>query len=248
MQIQDTRQARDYFAQKLAFVTGPFELDGQIKRKEPITVVDVRLPSDYRAGHIPGAINLPQGKWHTLAGLSKDRGGRGRRIRLGRHCSRGDGRRLRGLAEKQSAGRAVRSAIMNTAVMKTPALVGDTLLRVALGLMFIAHSVLLKYFTFTLAGTAQYFDSIGLPGSLAYVVFALEAIGGVLLVLNIATRWVALALVPVLLGAMWVHLGNGWVFSAPNGGWEYPLFLIVISVVVALQSYGSSRSPSGGGN
>jgi rhodanese-related sulfurtransferase len=73
MQIQDTRQARDYFAQKLAFVTGPFELDGQLKRKEPITIVDVRLPSDYRAGHIPGAINLPQGKWHTLAGLSKDR-------------------------------------------------------------------------------------------------------------------------------------------------------------------------------
>jgi putative oxidoreductase len=137
---------------------------------------------------------------------------------------------------------------MNTAVIKTPALVGDTLLRVALGIMFIAHSVLLKYFTFTLAGTAQYFDSIGLPASLAYVVFALEAIGGVLLVLNIATRWVALALVPVLLGAMWVHLGNGWVFSAPNGGWEYPLFLIVVSVVVALQSYGSSRSPSGGGN
>lgn len=137
---------------------------------------------------------------------------------------------------------------MNTAVIKTPALVGDTLLRVALGIMFIAHSVVLKYFTFTLAGTAQYFDSIGLPASLAYVVFALEAIGGVLLVLNIATRWVALALVPVLIGAMWVHLGNGWVFSAPNGGWEYPLFLIVISVVVALQSYGSSRSPSGGGN
>jgi putative oxidoreductase len=137
---------------------------------------------------------------------------------------------------------------MNTAVIKRPAVIGDTLLRVALGIMFIAHSVLLKYFTFTLAGTAQYFDSIGLPASLAYVVFALEAIGGVLLVLNIATRWVALALVPVLLGAMWVHLGNGWVFSAPNGGWEYPLFLIVISVVVALQSYGSSRSPSGGGN
>jgi putative oxidoreductase len=137
---------------------------------------------------------------------------------------------------------------MNTAVIKTPALFGDTLLRVALGIMFIAHSVVLKYFTFTLAGTAQYFDSIGLPASLAYVVFALEAIGGVLLVLNIATRWVALALVPVLIGAMWVHLGNGWVFSAPNGGWEYPLFLIVISVVVALQSYGSSRSPSGGGN
>jgi rhodanese-related sulfurtransferase len=73
MQTYDTSQAREYFAQKLAFVTGPFELDGQIKRKEPITIVDVRLPSDFKAGHVPGAINLPQGKWHTLAGLTKDR-------------------------------------------------------------------------------------------------------------------------------------------------------------------------------
>jgi rhodanese-related sulfurtransferase len=70
---QDAREARDFFAQKLAYVTGPYELDGQIKRQEPITIVDVRLPSDYKAGHIVGAINIPQGKWHTLAGLSKDR-------------------------------------------------------------------------------------------------------------------------------------------------------------------------------
>jgi rhodanese-related sulfurtransferase len=70
---QDTQQARDFFAQKLAYLTGPFELDGQIKRNEPITIVDVRLPSDFRAAHIPGAINLPQGKWHTLVGLNKDR-------------------------------------------------------------------------------------------------------------------------------------------------------------------------------
>jgi rhodanese-related sulfurtransferase len=69
----DPRQARDFFAQKLAFVTGPHELAGQMRRNEPITIVDVRLPSDYQAGHIPGAINLPQGKWHTLAGLTKER-------------------------------------------------------------------------------------------------------------------------------------------------------------------------------
>jgi rhodanese-related sulfurtransferase len=73
MLTQDPRQARDYFAQKLAYLTGPFELSGQIKRNEPITIVDVRLPSDFQAGHIPGAINLPQGKWHTLAGVSKDK-------------------------------------------------------------------------------------------------------------------------------------------------------------------------------
>jgi putative oxidoreductase len=113
---------------------------------------------------------------------------------------------------------------------------GATLLRIALGVMFIAHSVVLKYFTFTLAGTAQYFGSIGLPPFLAYVVFALEAVGGTLLVLGIRTRWVALGLVPVLIGATWAHAANGWVFNAPNGGWEYPLFLIVISLVVALQA------------
>jgi putative oxidoreductase len=113
---------------------------------------------------------------------------------------------------------------------------GTTLLRVSLGLMFIAHSVILKYFMFTLAGTAQYFASIGLPGSLAYVVFVVEAIAGVLLVLGIQTRWASLATLPVLIGAAWVHSGNGWVFSAPNGGWEYPLFLIVLTIVVALQA------------
>ncbi len=55
-----------------------------------------------------------------------------------------------------------------------------------------------------------------------------------LLVLGIGSRWVALALLPVLAGAAWVHAGNGWVFSAPNGGWEYPVFLIAASLVQAL--------------
>ncbi len=113
---------------------------------------------------------------------------------------------------------------------------GNALLRVSLGLMFIAHGLILKFFTFTLAGTAQYFASIGLPSALAYVVFALETVGGVLLVINYRTRWVALGLIPVLLGALWVHMGNGWVFSNTGGGWEYPVYLIVISVVVALQA------------
>ena len=117
-----------------------------------------------------------------------------------------------------------------------PSRVGATVLRVSLGLMFIAHSVVLKYFMYTLAGTAQYFASIGLPAALAYVVFALEAIGGVLLVIGLHTRWVASSLIPVLIGATWAHIGNGWVFSNAHGGWEYPLYLIVISVVVALQA------------
>ena len=75
-----------------------------------------------------------------------------------------------------------------------------TLLRVALGTMFVAHA-LLKYFVFTLPGTAQFFDSLGLPGVLGYAVFAAELVSGVMLILGVRTRAVALALVPVLLGA-----------------------------------------------
>lgn len=113
------------------------------------------------------------------------------------------------------------------------------LLRVALGVMYLAHSVVLKLMTFTLAGTAQFFESLGLPAPLAYLTFAAEAIGGLALVLGVQTRLVALALIPVLLGATWVHIGNGWVFSAANGGWEYPLFLIVVSLGVALLGDGA---------
>ena len=106
---------------------------------------------------------------------------------------------------------------------------GIGLLRISLGLMFIAHSVVLKLFTFGLAGTAGYFASIGLPGFLAYVVFGMEAVGGILLVLGVRTRAAAAALLPILAGALWVHSGNGWVFSNAGGGWEYPLYLIVLT-------------------
>jgi putative oxidoreductase len=122
---------------------------------------------------------------------------------------------------------------------------GALLLRVSLGVMFIAHSLVLKWMTFTLAGTAQYFESIGLPGPLAYATFFAELIGGILLVLGVQSRWVALGLLPILAGATWVHLGNGWVFSAPGGGWEYPLYLIVLSVAQALLGDGAyALSPS----
>lgn len=108
------------------------------------------------------------------------------------------------------------------------------LLRVALGIMFLAHSLLLKLFVFTLPGTAQFFVTIGLPGWLAYVIFTAEAIAGVLLVLGVQTRWVALAMVPVLAGATWAHWGNGWMFGYPNGGWEYPAYLTVLAIVQGL--------------
>lgn len=112
------------------------------------------------------------------------------------------------------------------------------LLRLTLGTMFVAHA-LLKVFVFTLPGTVQFFESLGLPAALAYATIAAELVGGALLILGIGTRWVAVALIPFLLGATWVHLGNGWLFSAPKGGWEYPVFLTIATAVQALLGDGA---------
>lgn len=122
---------------------------------------------------------------------------------------------------------------MNTNNIDIAALV----LRISLGVMFIAHGML-KLLVFTLPGTADFFASQGFPAWTAYPVTFLEIGGGLLLVSGIATRWVSIALIPVLLGATYVHLGNGWVFSAPNGGWEYPAFLAVAAAVQALLGSG----------
>lgn len=111
-------------------------------------------------------------------------------------------------------------------------------LRLALGSMFIAHG-LLKVLVFTLPGTAGFFASVGFPGWLAYPVTFAEIGGGILLVIGVYPRLVAAALLPVLLGAALVHLGNGWIFSAKNGGWEYPVFLIAAAIVQVLLGDGA---------
>jgi len=115
---------------------------------------------------------------------------------------------------------------------------GALLLRVALGVMWIAHS-LLKWLVFTLPGTAQYFQSVGYPGFLAYPVFTAELAGGIALVLGIHARQVALLLVPIMVCATRVHLPNGWVHTSQGGGWEYPAFLIVASVALWLLGDGA---------
>ena len=113
-------------------------------------------------------------------------------------------------------------------------------LRLGLGIMFIAHG-LLKVMVFTMPGTVGFFESQGFPGFTAYLVTAAEIGGGALLIAGVATRAVALALIPVLLGALYVHWGAGWLFSNENGGWEYPAFLIVATVAQALLGPGRFR-------
>ena len=113
------------------------------------------------------------------------------------------------------------------------------LLRVAMGVLFVLHAWM-KISVFTPAGTAQYFASIGLPGVLAYLTIAAELLGGLALIAGVFTRWVSLALVPVMVGAAFFGHGSaGFFFSNAGGGWEYPAFWTVALLVQALLGDGA---------
>lgn len=112
-------------------------------------------------------------------------------------------------------------------------------LRITLGILFLAHAGL-KVFVFTPAGAAQFFGSLGLPPALAYLTIAAETAGGIALILGFFSRWVSLALIPILLGAIvLVHGPAGFFFNNPKGGWEYLAFWIAALVVQALLGDGA---------
>jgi putative oxidoreductase len=106
-------------------------------------------------------------------------------------------------------------------------------LRVTLGMIFLIHGGI-KLFVFTPAGTVRYFNSLGLPSTLAYLTMGWELIGGFALVVGIWPRIVAVAFIPELIGTIVVaHAANGFLFSNPKGGWEFSAFLIVSLLVLA---------------
>lgn len=112
-------------------------------------------------------------------------------------------------------------------------------LRVTTGALFLVHG-LIKLFVFTPAGTAGYFQSIGLPGALGYLTLLAEIAGGIALILGIKVRLVSAALVPILLGAAFFgHGGFGFNWSNPNGGWEYPVMWAIVQATVALLGDGA---------
>jgi putative oxidoreductase len=115
---------------------------------------------------------------------------------------------------------------------------GAFLTRITLGSILLAHGAL-KIFVFTIPGTVGFFGSLGLPAIVAYLTIFGEVVGGAALILGIYPRLVALFSLPILLGAAWVHSSNGWLFSSEGGGWEFPVLLVVLAIVVAIQGAGS---------
>lgn len=117
---------------------------------------------------------------------------------------------------------------------------GIFLLRLCLGALFIAHAML-KIRVFTIPGTITFFQSLGLPGWMAYVTIAAELTGAVCLILGIYPRWAALLLVPLILGTiMTVHGKKGWLFSNTDGGWEFPAFWAASLLAVFLLGDGAA--------
>ncbi|HCA5028410.1 TPA: DoxX family protein [Acinetobacter baumannii] len=108
------------------------------------------------------------------------------------------------------------------------------LLRLTLAGYFFAHAGL-KLFVYTPSGTAQFFQSIGVPGWMAYVTIIWEVVGATALLLGFKARIIALALIPVLIGSIaTVHGAAGFFFTNPNGGWEFPMMWIISLISLAL--------------
>jgi len=107
------------------------------------------------------------------------------------------------------------------------------LLRVSMGVMLLAHGLLLKIMTFGLAGTMSFFGSLGYPPVVGAVVAIAETLAGFALIAGVWVRLVSLLTVPIMIGATLQHIPAGWMFSAQGGGWEFPAFWTVALLVQA---------------
>jgi putative oxidoreductase len=114
---------------------------------------------------------------------------------------------------------------------------GAMITRLSLGSVLLSHG-LLKVIVFTVPGTVAYFESLGLPATAAYLTIFAEVVGGAAILLGLYTRLASLLSIPLLLGALWAHSGNDWVFSTEGGGWEFPLLLVVLAAAVTIQGGG----------
>ena len=106
---------------------------------------------------------------------------------------------------------------------------GSLVLRIGLGVMWISHA-LLKLFVFTIPGLGGWLESQGFPAFLAWPLFITELAAGILILIGYYGRYISVAMTPILLIAAWTHLPNGWVHTNQGGGYEYPLFLVIVSI------------------
>ncbi|GGE83411.1 DoxX family protein [Priestia taiwanensis] len=107
--------------------------------------------------------------------------------------------------------------------------IGKCMLRVVLGIIFFAHG--LSKFQGGIENTVGFFDSIGIPGFVAYIVAVIELVGGIAMIVGLGTRVVALLFVGVMVGAIFtVKLPAGLLGNGDMAGYEFDLALLAISI------------------
>ncbi|RDW20289.1 oxidoreductase [Oceanobacillus arenosus] len=111
--------------------------------------------------------------------------------------------------------------------------IGKVILRAMLGLIFFIHG--LSKFQGGISNTVGYFDSIGVPGFLAYVVGIVEIVGGIALVLGIGTRIIAILFTLIMAGAiLTAKLSAGFLGNGQMAGYELELALLAMSIYFIL--------------
>lgn len=102
--------------------------------------------------------------------------------------------------------------------------IGNLLLRIMVGLVFLANGI--SKFTGGIENTVGWFDSIGIPGFLAYVIAIIELVGGIAMILGLGTRIVSVLFGVIMIGAIFtVNFAEGFL-----NGYVYDLVLLIISV------------------
>lgn len=108
-----------------------------------------------------------------------------------------------------------------------------TIMRVVLGILFLAHGV--SKFQMGLDGVSGWFQSIGIPGFMAYIVAPIELVGGILLIVGLFTRYVSILLILILIGAIFTaKLSAGLMGNGQSAGYELDLAFMVIALYLAV--------------
>jgi len=115
--------------------------------------------------------------------------------------------------------------------------------RLSIGLVFFVHGIG-KLFNVGptavgISGTATYFANLGIPEALffAWIVALVETFGGLFIFVGLFTRYAALGIaIDMVVAILLVHLTNG--FFVLNGGYEYPLVLLLGSIALLFSGGG----------
>jgi putative oxidoreductase len=118
-----------------------------------------------------------------------------------------------------------------------------TIMRVLLGILFMAHGI--SKFQMGFGNTAGWFGSIGIPEFVAYIVAFLELIGGIALIIGVATRYFSIGFILLLIGAIvTVKLPVGLLGNSEMAGYELDLALLVLAgyfVIANERGFGVSQ-------